>query len=112
MVCKDLAADSPRSASMRYISISSSRAASRPTRVSPVPIWAITTMRSKPLARRRKSVTTLLWPLRPTSEATTVRSPNQCRARSSGAATSTALPLSMTSSIAASVRPGMLRSHA
>jgi hypothetical protein len=82
----------------------------RPARVSDVPGGAITSMRSKPSAPMRNSVNAHDCSS-PSFEATTVRPPNQACAWPISARSSDRSPWTMASWIAATVRPGMLRSQ-
>jgi len=93
----------------------------RPTRVSVVPSGAITNMRSKPSACRRKSVTTTEcpsagWPPVPVPpvpmrEATTEPPPSQRVAWARAVGPSLMSPCSRASWMAATVRPGVSRSQ-
>lgn len=77
----------------------------RPARVSGVPGSASTTMCSKPLPRRQKSVTTSECP--PMVDATTGCAPNQAWASASASGALASDRSAMTSLMAAKVRPGM-----
>ncbi|OQB99468.1 MAG: hypothetical protein BWX79_03131 [Alphaproteobacteria bacterium ADurb.Bin100] len=82
----------------------------RPARVSVVPGGAMTSMRSKPSAPMRNSVSAQECPL-PSWEATRVCPPNQVCPRFMSARSSDRSPVTRASWIAATVRPGMPRSH-
>jgi len=81
-----------------------------PARVWLVPGVVMTSMRSKPSAPMRNSVTPQEWPW-PSCEAITARPPNQVCACAIKARSSDKSASSITSSMADTVRPGMLRSH-
>jgi len=87
----------------------------RPARPSLVPGGATTRMRSKPEGCRRKSVTAQECPP-PSCEASTVRPPNHCTAWFISTAwaegvSSGSGAVSITSLMAATVWPGMVRNH-